>query len=137
MKLLDLIENEKLTYSEYRDSIPGFNRPTLVHMLNNSHVVDDDFIYDASSPNAWGINILRDINRPLSPDLQKRLIARNTMAITSINNPDKLIVSKSLTDPEFIQFKVTYDDFVKEYFKDNSVLMNKWLRYADNIREMG
>jgi PP-loop superfamily ATP-utilizing enzyme len=29
-----------------------------------------------------------------------------------------------------------YDDFVKKYFKDNTILMNKWLRYAQNIREL-
>lgn len=30
-----------------------------------------------------------------------------------------------------------YTKFVKHYFKDNTVLMNKWLRYAENVREMG
>jgi hypothetical protein len=31
---------------------------------------------------------------------------------------------------------VTYKEFCQAYFKDNTVLMNKWLRYADNIREL-
>jgi hypothetical protein len=29
-----------------------------------------------------------------------------------------------------------YDTFVKDYFKNNTVMMNKWLRYAQNIRSL-
>jgi hypothetical protein len=34
------------------------------------------------------------------------------------------------------RYKVSYDKFVKNYFKDNSIMVNKWLRYAENIRSI-
>ena len=46
------------------------------------------------------------------------------------------VISSALTEPAFIHQVDTYNDFVKTYFKDNVVLCNKWLRYADNIRGM-
>lgn len=48
------------------------------------------------------------------------------------------LVKKVLTSEEFILdwHERLYDQFVQEYFKNNSILMNKWLRYAKNIRDM-
>jgi hypothetical protein len=34
------------------------------------------------------------------------------------------------------RYEVSYDKFVKDYFKDNTVMVNKWLRYAENIRSL-
>lgn len=35
-----------------------------------------------------------------------------------------------------IRYKSSHTKFVKNYFKDNTVMVNKWLRYADNIRNL-
>jgi hypothetical protein len=50
----------------------------------------------------------------------------------------KDVLNIILTDETIIKFNkfLIYDDFVRHYFKDNTVLMNKWLRYAENIRSM-
>jgi hypothetical protein len=60
--------------------------------------------------------------------------------ITLFEDPTANVIKRLLTEPMFInaapRFHI-YDDFVKEHFKDNTVLMNKWLRYGKNMREMG
>jgi hypothetical protein len=62
-----------------------------------------------------------------------------------MDNPPKDWVQQALTDEKWIKYKRhltepelnDYDTFVKHYFKGNTILMNKWLRYAQNIRELG
>jgi hypothetical protein len=41
------------------------------------------------------------------------------------------------SNQDFIETNELYDEIVHKYFKDNSILMNKWLRYAKNMRELG
>jgi hypothetical protein len=59
------------------------------------------------------------------------------------------VLAAALSEPNFITGKTSYspngnihrqkqyDDFVKHTFANNTVLMNKWLRYAKNVREIG
>lgn len=61
-----------------------------------------------------------------------------------MDKPPKDWVQKALTDEKWIMYKRhftepalnDYDTFVKHHFKGNTILMNKWLRYAQNIREL-
>lgn len=47
-----------------------------------------------------------------------------------------LILLDILYNETFINSVDEYDLFVKVWFERNSLLMNKWLRYADTIRSM-
>jgi hypothetical protein len=54
-----------------------------------------------------------------------------------IKDLPKAVVTTALTEPNFIHMGTDfYGQFVKDYFKDNTVLMNKWLRYRDNMRDI-
>lgn len=135
MKLEQLFELEKLTYKQWC-KIPGANCATLLDIINDQ---DDDFIYSASGSNAYGLSILEKIIRPISIKLQNRLMKRKNgvFVISSIRNFSKDGLTQVLTDEDIINnFPGTYQSFVKKQFANNIVLMNKWLRYAENIRGM-
>jgi hypothetical protein len=74
------------------------------------------------SQNAWDVNRLIDafiIHKLQIPkDLLNSILTNDTL----INTRDKSFSS--------------YDNFVKYVFKDNTVLANKWLRYAENMRQV-
>jgi hypothetical protein len=47
------------------------------------------------------------------------------------------IVTDTLTHEDFIKGDPEeYEQFVKQYFKSNQVMMNKWLRYGRSIRDL-
>jgi hypothetical protein len=90
------------------------------------------------------------------PDLTEKEIA--TILAENIHNVEYILKSGNTLTPEVIRMVLTnntfihkqifrsgsngftpiyaYDEFVKKQFKDNTILMNKWLRYAQNIREL-
>jgi hypothetical protein len=46
-------------------------------------------------------------------------------------------LKEALSHELFIKrYHSAYIKFVKEHFKNNTILMNKWLRYAENIRSL-
>lgn len=95
----------------------------------------DDFIYDAIT--TCGVIQLQFIHRELSPELQMRLVSWNGKCIEYLHNPTNEVVKVALTSEPFIKYwHSAYENFVKRHFKDNTVLMNKWLRYRDNMREI-
>jgi hypothetical protein len=76
------------------------------------------------------------IKKP-SIELQLAAVQQNGGAITVIKKPSKSVVNAALTDENFIKNNSTaYDEYIRNYFKNNGILANKWLRYADNVREM-
>lgn len=83
----------------------------------------------------YGADAIRKINNP-SPKVQLIAVTKNPIAILSITNPTPEAASVVLTNEDFINNSRHYEYFVRKYFKDNTVLMNKWLRYAENIKEL-
>lgn len=69
-----------------------------------------------------------------SEDLQLTAIRNHGQYIKYIKNPTRNVITKALTDPNFVQNVQTYDPYVRKLFKDNTLMMNKWLRYAENVR---
>lgn len=68
-------------------------------------------------------------------------IMNDTAAIAALGqydykfNPERL--KQVLSNTDFIILRPEdYTKFVQHYLKDNAILMNKWLRYANNVREM-
>jgi hypothetical protein len=48
----------------------------------------------------------------------------------------KEVINTALTEPTFVHNKRDYDNLVKDMFADNGILMNKWIRYGNNMRNM-
>lgn len=56
-------------------------------------------------------------------------------AILTITDPKER--KRILTDEQLMKIRPDkYADIVKEWFKDNTVLMHKWLRYAENMKSL-
>jgi hypothetical protein len=72
----------------------------------------------------------------ITPELIEACLKISICNIRSVPHPTKEHVTTALTDPEFIQEPDLYTDFVKKHFKDNTVLLNKWMRYGENMRGM-
>jgi hypothetical protein len=71
---------------------------------------------------------------PNEPVTNKALNIALTHPRFIANNIDPDLIFK----PDYDNFvQTSYDGFVKYYFRNNIILMNKWLRYADNVRNMG
>lgn len=80
-------------------------------------------------------HLIAHISNP-SETVQLAAINQASNSIESIKNPTVTVLNTALTNTRWINMMPNqYDNFVKEYFKNNALLMNKWLRYAKNIRE--
>jgi hypothetical protein len=55
-------------------------------------------------------------------------------AIRYIENPSNKVILIALKQPNFIRRRDDYAMIVKDLFKDNTILINKWLRYAEMVR---
>lgn len=119
--------------SDYENGIISLNKNTynLKDVINDQ---SEEFIFDAVRDR--GYDNLKYVTKTLSPEFQLTSVQRNGRSIIYIQNPTKEALNYALTNPIFIKFwSETYDKFITELFKDNSLLINKWLRYAKNIRE--
>jgi hypothetical protein len=76
---------------------------------------------------------IRHIKNP-SEAVQLAAIGNNKLALRWVINPTQLAIRTTLTDQRLIDDYMFYEDVVKKLFKDNSLLMNKWLRYGKAMR---
>lgn len=73
----------------------------------------------------------------LSDKAKLAAVKENAMSLALITNPTPEMVKIGLTDEEFINdYPEEYERTVRNIFKNNTILMNKWLRYAENMRNM-
>lgn len=87
------------------------------------------------------INEVFDNNRDYddyTPAEQLEAVSDYGGIVCMFQHPTKEAVKVALVEPKWIKSDdETYEEFVEEYFKTNSILMNKWLRYAQNVRSLG
>jgi hypothetical protein len=125
MKLIEVVTPKKRSVDwnirSDQDQIAMINRSGKYAMINGLGM--------------YGVDAIRKIDNP-SPKVQIFVVTKNPFAILSIKNPTSEAVSSVLTNERFINSIDVYNKFVKQFFKNNTVLMNKWLRYAENIREL-
>jgi hypothetical protein len=71
-----------------------------------------------------------------NPTINVQLLAvgKNPLTIASIKNPDHMAVKKALTTEWILEKPQVYDRLVTRLFKDNALLMKKWLRYGETMR---
>jgi hypothetical protein len=112
MKLLEILRDQVPA-----DVVRTLAWPVVIQLATNGRFkldTVDNLLAFVSNPNYQGTEdqILRDLD---DPNERKQVLTDELL----IKNQSKM-----------------YSNIVKHYFKDNSVLMNKWLRYADNIRSL-
>lgn len=90
------------------------------------------------SENPDVLTILVSLGINPSEDVQLTAVEQcGSFVITVLKNPIKRVVEVALVEPNFIKnWPDTYAEFVKYYFKDNTLLINKWLRYAETARTL-
>lgn len=110
---------------------------TIKELLATGKVTDDivkKLLTTTSSINSV-VQKLSIAGFKFSKELQQIAIDRNPFNISYIKDPNPEVLKHALASNEFITgWPETYDDTVKRVFKDNALLMNKWLRYAKNVR---
>ncbi len=80
------------------------------------------------------MNSIQYIEYP-SRNVQLYVIGRGARYVKQLNNPDTSLVKQALKDPNFIKLEIPWVSFVREYFANNTLLMKKWLRYGEVMRE--
>ncbi len=56
-------------------------------------------------------------------------------AVQFIKTPTKKVLLIALKDQKFINNEEEYEKFIKKYFANNTILIKKWLRYGQAMRE--
>lgn len=70
-----------------------------------------------------------------TPLVQMTAILRHWDMIVHINNPCNDVIQYFLHHNNPIKHKEFWDNAMRHIF-DNSVMVNKWIRYGDNIRSL-
>ena len=73
---------------------------------------------------------IRWIENP-SPEVQLAAVNQNGDAIQYIENPPH----EWITLPSIIRNKDLYDAMIKKIYANNNLLIKKWIRYGDTMRE--
>lgn len=76
---------------------------------------------------------VRYIKNP-SEAVQAAAVNQDAFSIGFIRNPITAVIRKALMDPLLINNQQVYDREVKRLFANNTLLMKKWLRYGENMR---
>lgn len=127
MKLDEIIENysydndedEDAAMEEYFDRFTRMTEPEMIAAVKED---PDNIMHMSHATEKVQLTAVKEYGGAL----------RNFWA----DRPSKAVVNAALTEPTFVHDKRSYDALVKDMFADNSILMNKWLRYGDNMRNM-
>lgn len=151
MKLNELLENHEDESSDYEemqlDSVKA-NGDNLEWIIKRYGIPSEAVQLAAVEESPGAISYLLDADETPSEAVQLAAVKGYGETLIELHNYgikiSKQVLHAGLTEHNFIHVDddnnphmMSYDDFVKQYFKDNTVLMNKWLRYAKNVREMG
>ena len=152
MKLNALLENHDKKFRAAREaghleSVEA-NGDNLEWIIRDYGIPSEKILQAAVKDSPGAISYILDAGETPSEEVQLIAAQRYGETIMELDNysikMSKQVLNAGLTEYNFIHVDDTnnphmmsYDDFVKRYFKNNTVLMNKWLRYAKNVREMG
>jgi hypothetical protein len=160
MKLIELLE------TKYNKTLSGYSDEQKIDYLKKYGTENIKYMEDPSDTVQMyavtnNVNVIGDIKDPCeeaqmqaithgggsyimkienpTPKVQLAAVEHYPAIIKQIENPTKEAVMSALTNDSFVKSKLwgdEYTQFVDEYFKNNSILRNKWLRYRDNMRSM-
>lgn len=133
MKLSELLETRKYSTGELNswsdeDKLQYIKGDGL-RISEFTRVTEDMWI---EAVKQYGYLIMYNFNP--SEEVQLIAVKDSPHVIKHIRNPSPAVAKLVLTDAFFIKRSTNeYIEFVKKYFKNNTLLMNKWIRYAKNI----
>lgn len=111
-----------------------------VKQLIADNVLTDDIIQELIPVNDTDNQILQKLyiaDYQYSKEMQHVLVNTNQLYISWISNPDPDILKQCLTSEELIiKYSYIYKLVVTEQFANNQILIKKWLRYAETIRNL-
>jgi hypothetical protein len=108
-------------------------KPTVVNAIKVGVHFDDDMILLALSLNGF---VISGIENP-TEEMQLAAIQNHIGTLSGIANPTPKVIKLALTSPHNFDHDSIYESFkheVKRLFKDNALLMKKWLRYGETMR---
>lgn len=82
------------------------------------------------------ILIIQTLKIAPSEDVQLAAVSKKGQLVIVIKNPSQKVLNVALADENFIKQPTAYENYLKKQFKDNTIMQNKWLRYAENVRSM-
>lgn len=85
----------------------------------------------AVNSSAW---VIKYIEHPTEA-VQNISMVKWPSGIRYIKNPTQEALLIALKSFSFINMSSLYNHFIKEYFANNTILMKKWLRYGETMRE--
>ena len=148
MKLIDIFENktdindmsEEEQLADVKQdggAIEYIKNPSLEVQLaavnQNAYAIQDiknpspEVQLAAVNHEGWAIYY---IENP-SPEVQLAAVNQNGDAIQYIENPPH----EWITLPSIIRNKDLYDPMIKKIYPNNNLLIKKWIRYGDTMRE--
>jgi hypothetical protein len=113
--------------------------PEIVAKLKAAGYIEDDLLIQTivdSNPHLFLelMDVVTQTGDFLSNKVKLAAVKHMGMNLTLIPNPTPEMIKIGLTDEEFIMdYPDEYDRTVKHIFKNNTIMMNKWLRYAENV----
>jgi hypothetical protein len=158
MKLVELIESTMSAEDAYHYALEDIKGrwPEGEAIIATSHkwayeyaknIIKDRFpegeAVIAASP-TWSVVYANEVIKGRFPEGESRIANSPNWSVAYASNVmskwpegDTEFPKKLLIDERFIiDYPTKYETFVKGYFKDNTILINKWLRYAKNVRDM-
>jgi hypothetical protein len=102
----------------------------IAHIKNPSEAVQ----LVAVSVNGFAIRFI--ILRGITPSsaVQHAAVTQTPRAIEYIDNPTPTAIKTALTSINFIYEEEAYSGEVRRLFANNAILMKKWLRYGETMR---
>lgn len=133
-KLLDTLFTVKANSKHYK--------PILSKLNNYDYLIESVILYMIEN---WNRSVRFDncLGNLLAAEriIQSNIITDNIRLATvklhganiiHIPNPTTEMISIALTEQNFVKWGSGYDNVVMLLFKDNNLLINKWVRYARN-----
>jgi hypothetical protein len=124
MKLTDILENYEDEDDDEMDAyFDSFHKMTEPEMIASVKEDPDNIMHMPNATPKVMIAAVKEYGGALRNFWMDRDIPKE-------------VINTALTEPSFVTNGRDYDSLVKDMFADNSILMNKWLRYGKNMRNM-
>jgi hypothetical protein len=93
-------------------------------LIKNKHI----------EPQITRVSEVVDYNKVNTIEDMMDVVSVDGFRIMKISNPPNEVVSAALTQKKLVKNEKKFNDVVKRFFSDNTLLMNKWTRYGEKIR---
>jgi hypothetical protein len=130
VKLKDLYEAALTSTDRYRIKLINKDSYSIRNFSNPSEAVQ----LAAVNRNGYSIQFIIKQGIVPSEAVQLASVSRIGGAIMFISDPSPEVLITALKNHQFIDNQDDYESFVRKYFKDNQLLMKKWLRYGETMR---